>query len=735
MRVSVIINTIDRAQSLIKVLRALEAQEYDDFEVLVVVGPTKDETIQLLSAYQDRVRVLRCPVDTLTVSRNIGIQSAAGEIIAFIDDDALPSRRWLSQIVERFQTSPDLGVVGGTVYLCLPHRERIQYHAGRVSSLAEHVDVIFNSVWLPEHAGKRGLFWTARPMGTNMAFRRAALLEVGGFDEFIKYVVDESELTWRMAWRGWKVMLDENIIVYHAPASSRNRVVNTSTGRWYFETSAIVYFAIKNGRTVGEPWSRIFTRSVHQVHSHLKWYLDVYKRGEWSMREFAAMATREVAAFAHGAFAGLFIPRRLPSPDSVPKESPAMIRFKQVPNKRPLNVAITYSVYSPPGQDGVGRLVDVFARALSERGHNVHLIARSSAHEHVSLLDYGKLHRITYDLSRYGAFASLPKVYHNLNYSHAVYRKVRHLVMAEGIQVLISPVWLVEGLVTAVRKLVPTIAVVETAQGKLNQIHANTSSDDAKLFEMERLLLQHAHDVICISHAAEKLLQETYELNGLHTHLVYPGLATSNDDDLGTAEESASGLTVLFVGRLERRKGIQTLFEAIPAVLQRVPSAHFLIAGKDNSKNDGFYAAEGQTYPESFLRKFPQLSERVQFLGYVSEEELHKLYKRCDVFVAPSLFESFGFIFLEAMQHAKPVVSCRAGAIPEVVKHGETGILVEPGNSAELTSAITELLLNASKRRAMGSAGRQRLLSEFTLSRMADKLEESILYAIQRFQS
>jgi hypothetical protein len=110
-------------------------------------------------------------------------------------------------------------------------------------------------------------------------------------------------------------------------------------------------------------------------------------------------------------------------------------------------------------------------------------------------------------------------------------------------------------------------------------------------------------------------------------------------------------------------------------------------------------------------------------MGRVSEDTLQTLYESCDLFVAPSLYESFGLIYLEAMNYAKPVIGCQAGGIPEVVDHGVTGLLVEPEAPAALAEAITSLLASPVELYEMGVAGRQRLLDEFTHLQMARNFE------------
>jgi len=113
--------------------------------------------------------------------------------------------------------------------------------------------------------------------------------------------------------------------------------------------------------------------------------------------------------------------------------------------------------------------------------------------------------------------------------------------------------------------------------------------------------------------------------------------------------------------------------------------------------------------------------DRVIFAGKVSDAELERQLARCDVFVAPSRYESFGLVFLEAMIFGKPVVGCRAGGMTEVIHEGVSGLLAEPGDAESLAAALTQLLTDPAKRAAMGQAGRARFLAHFTREKMTDR--------------
>ena len=142
-----------------------------------------------------------------------------------------------------------------------------------------------------------------------------------------------------------------------------------------------------------------------------------------------------------------------------------------------------------------------------------------------------------------------------------------------------------------------------------------------------------------------------------------------------------------------------------------------MIAGADSG--DAPHSGSYRDYFATFAS--PQARAAATFLGHVDASALCQLYAGCDLFVAPSLTESFGLIYLEAMAHAKPIVAFHTGAVPEIVTQGETGILAEPGNAGDLASALVRIASDAQLRHEMGTRGYLRALSDFTLDRMVEK--------------
>ncbi len=184
-----------------------------------------------------------------------------------------------------------------------------------------------------------------------------------------------------------------------------------------------------------------------------------------------------------------------------------------------------------------------------------------------------------------------------------------------------------------------------------------------------------------------------------------------------TASPVTPGRRVLFlyVGAFNHRKGTDVLFAALPQLLAACPEADFCIVGRQYQSTlwADFQKAHGATF-----------ADRVRCPGPVAREELARLYRECDVVVAPSRYESFGLVYAEGMSYGKPVIGCRCGGVPEVVQDQVTGFLNEPGDVIGLTRSLVLLARDPGLRTRMGSAGRRDFEARFSARRMAERSAE-----------
>lgn len=177
-----------------------------------------------------------------------------------------------------------------------------------------------------------------------------------------------------------------------------------------------------------------------------------------------------------------------------------------------------------------------------------------------------------------------------------------------------------------------------------------------------------------------------------------PAPASSADGLPGPPRTSGPGPPrVLCVARQYRRKHVDDLLRAFALVRERVPAARLRIVG------DGPEHAKLRA-----LARQLGMAQSAVFTGAIADEEVRREYEQCDVFCLPSVQEGFGIVFLEAMAAGKPVVATTAAAIPEVVQHGATGLLVSPGDVRALADALLLLLADAERRDRYGRAGRER---------------------------
>lgn len=173
------------------------------------------------------------------------------------------------------------------------------------------------------------------------------------------------------------------------------------------------------------------------------------------------------------------------------------------------------------------------------------------------------------------------------------------------------------------------------------------------------------------------------------------------------------------VGRLVKEKAYDSLLKAFALSLKVCPNTVLLIVG------DGPLRGRLEDEAERL-----GIRGRVVFAG--GRRDLQNIYPLMDIFVLSSVFESFGNVALEAALFGKAVVATRVGGLPEAVVDGETGILVVPSDIDALAAAVIRLLQNTADRRALGEAGRRRVLQYFTPERVADEVEQVYAYALSR---
>jgi phosphatidylinositol alpha-1,6-mannosyltransferase len=210
---------------------------------------------------------------------------------------------------------------------------------------------------------------------------------------------------------------------------------------------------------------------------------------------------------------------------------------------------------------------------------------------------------------------------------------------------------------------------------------------------------------------------------------IAPGIDTDHFAPQSAAAEirESLGLTskkvIVSVGRLVHRKGQDSLVEALPLILQQIPSAHILFVG------------EGPR--QEFMQKRAAalgVTDQITFIGRIKYQDLPQYICSGDVFAMPSRtrlagleVEGLGIVYLEASACGVAVVGGASGGAPDAVIEGKTGVVVDGTSVTEIAAAVSQLLRDQDLAQQMGAAGRQWIIDEWRWERWAEQFNSLLL--------
>jgi glycogen(starch) synthase len=344
--------------------------------------------------------------------------------------------------------------------------------------------------------------------------------------------------------------------------------------------------------------------------------------------------------------------------------------------------------YPPVVYGGLGRHVHALAEAQAAAGHDVVVVTQHPGDADVPLdevVNGVRVVRVPHDPP---AIPMSDLLAWTMALNHALARAALRVGHTWAPDVVHGHDWLVAHAGAALREEfgVPLVATVHATEAGR---HQGWLPDDFSraVHTVEWWLTFESRRVITCSQHMRWEVSRLFELPGDKVDVIPNGIDlsawTTTPDDVAAARAglAGDGPLVLFAGRLEWEKGVQTLVEAMPRLRRRFPGLRLVVVGRGSQ----------QEMLEELARRL-RVSRAVHFTGWLTEAELRAAAAAADVAVIPSVYEPFGLVALEAAALGTPLVVSDTGGLAELVVDGETGLTFPALDAAALADAVTGML-------------------------------------------
>lgn len=366
---------------------------------------------------------------------------------------------------------------------------------------------------------------------------------------------------------------------------------------------------------------------------------------------------------------------------------------------------VTQSYY--PIKGGVAEHVHALSGELEKQGHKVTIITANFT----GLDDnYGRrVYRLGRDLT-----IPINGAFNNMTIAFSFKKQLQAIEKEEEFDLI--------HIQQPIDPILPLMALKYLKAPKVGTFH--TYSEGSFLLETLKKQAKYYFDrldgLITVSEAAReyitRYLPGDYKVipNGVDTERFSPQVTPFED------YKKSEDFKILFVGRMDPRKGFKYLLRAFPLIYQKITNVRLIVVG------NGFLR------PLYHLALPGVLRPRVVYKGFVSRRDLPRYYASCDLYCSPATMgESFGIVLLEAMASGKPVIASDIRGYNSLLENGREGYLVEKENPLALAERIIDLAFDKKKREEMGQAGRQKALT-FDWKKVTKKIESFYLEVLKK---
>ncbi|HEX8854610.1 MAG TPA: glycosyltransferase [Thermoleophilaceae bacterium] len=366
---------------------------------------------------------------------------------------------------------------------------------------------------------------------------------------------------------------------------------------------------------------------------------------------------------------------------------------------------------------GIGTYTMTIGPALAGRGHDVEVLTEGPGEEHV---EHG-VHVVPLE------HPSLPP---RTASRLLTARQVAHAARRDGAEVVQAAEWEAEAWWIARTGGSPLVTRLATPTYLVDMLNLGAQRDQSDLVRrMERDQALRSQAIVAPSASIADRVAADWRLDRARIDVIPNPIDGAAVRSAGAADPPVSlpPRYLLFIGRIERRKGVDVLAAALPKALAAHPELHAVFLGRDAGAAGG----DAGRRLDDLLEAFPG---RVHRPGALPREQALPVVARASLVVLPSLWEAFGFVAVEAMALGRPVIASSGSGFEEIIEHDRSGWLVPPGDAPALAEALVERAGDAVELDRISRGARVRA-DDFEASRIAPMLERVYERAIERADS
>jgi len=386
-----------------------------------------------------------------------------------------------------------------------------------------------------------------------------------------------------------------------------------------------------------------------------------------------------------------------------------------------MNICLLSREYPPETHfGGIGTYTNNMALALSRLGHRVHVITSTGDGDRTYREGGVWVHRISHRKTR-------PKELWHLRYAYAVAEKVSGLGCP--FDIVQSSEFASEALWLSIRRKVPLVTRLATPFFMVERLGGKGPLSRRPLINwMERTQVLRSDGIFTSTRALAGVVAGEWGIDPSRIDIIPNSIDVSRVIALGRSGPVPPMLKgrdfLLYFGRLEERKGVHILAQALPEVFSRFPHIRMVFVGSDL----GF---RGRPMREYVMRQVDRFRKNVIFLDNLPQRELFPIVGLAKLVVLPSLWEAFGFVCVEAMALGRPVIATSGSGFGEIIEDKVSGYLVRPGDREALARKIISCLGGEEDLGGI-SRGAERRAWDFEVSKIAERLLNYYRHIIAR---